>query len=83
MQIKDLIQKKDYDYISYRITLPEKAGGGDTFFGCAASKNGKLISLDGDNYYEDEEILDYREWSQPEDGIENGLTVVVEGVFVK
>lgn len=79
MTVGDLIKKKDYDYISWRVTLPESAGGGDTFFGVAASKNGKLISLDGDTYYEDEEILCYKEWSKPEEGINNGLTVVVEG----
>ena len=33
MTVKDLIKNKDYDYISWRVTLPEKAGGGDTFFG--------------------------------------------------
>lgn len=32
MAIGDLIKEKDYDYVEYRITLPESAGGGDIFF---------------------------------------------------
>lgn len=76
MTVKDLIQKKDYDYISWRITLPEKVGGGDTFWGCTSSKNGNLISLDGDTYDENTEILSYEEWSDEEEGIQNGLTIV-------
>lgn len=74
--VKDLIIKKDYDYISWRVTLPDEYGGGDTFFGTSRSKNGKLISLDGDIYDENTEIIKYEEWSAPEDGIMNGLTIV-------
>lgn len=82
MTVRDLIKNKDYEYISWRITLPESAGGGDTFFGCAASKDGELIPLDGDIYDEDEEVLSYEEWSQPEDNIQNGLTVVVQAEWM-
>ena len=79
MTVGDLIQNKDYDYISWRVTLPEKIGGGDTFIGCTRSENGKLIPLDGDIYLEKTEILEYREWSDEEEGIKNGLTIVCEG----
>ena len=41
------------------------------------SKNGKLISLDGDNYSEDKEIISYKEWYTRD--IKNGLTVIVQG----
>ena len=78
MIVKDLIEKKDYDYISWRVTLPEKSGGGDTFFGCAKSENGKLIPLDHDIYYGDEVVLRYEVWPKLEYGVKNGLTVVVE-----
>ena len=78
MTIGDLIKNKDYDYISWRVMLPEKCGDGDTFFGACKSKDGKLIPLDGDSYSEEEKVLEHQEWKQPEDGIENGLTVVVE-----
>lgn len=75
MTIGDLIKNKDYDYISYRLMLPD---GGNIFAGCFASKDGEIISLDGDTYSKDEEVLRYKEWSQPEDNMENGLTIVVK-----
>ena len=75
MTIGDLIKSKDYDYVSYRLTLPN---GGDTFTGCFVSKGGKIIPLDGDIYDKDEEVLSYKEWSSPEDDINNELTVVVK-----
>lgn len=74
MTIGDLIKNKDYDYIEYRIMLPN---GNDIFAGCFSSKDGKIISLDGDNYNKDEEILSYREWSNSKENIKNGLTVIV------
>lgn len=80
MTIGDLIKNKDYDYVSYRLTLPD---GVDTFAGCFASKDGEIISLDGDTIYdENDEVLSYKEWSEPEEGIKNGLTVVVEGEWI-
>lgn len=82
MTVGDLIKNKDYDYISWRATLPEKAGGGDTFFGCTKSENGKLIPLDGDIYSEDTKVLSYEEWSDEEEGIKNGLTIVYEGEWI-
>lgn len=82
MTIKDLIKNKDYDYISRRVTLPKKAGGRDTFFGCTRSENGKLIPLDGDSYDENTEIVSYEEWSDEEEGIKNGLTIVCEGEWI-
>lgn len=79
MTIGGLIKDKDYDYVSYRLRL---ADGGNIFAGCFASKNGEIISLDGDVYDKDEEVIKYKEWSQPEDEMENGLTVVVKGEWV-
>lgn len=38
MTIGDLIKNKDYDYVSYRLTLWD---GSDTFAGCFASKAAK------------------------------------------
>ena len=75
MTIGDLIKNKDYDYVSYRLSLLD---GSDTFAGCFASKGGEIIPLDGDIYDKDEEVLSCEEWSRPEDGIQNGLTVVVK-----
>lgn len=82
MTIGDLIKNKDYDYISWRVTLPERASGGDTFFGCTRSENGKLIPLDGDIYSEKTKIISYEEWEDEEEGIKNGLTIVCEGMWI-
>jgi hypothetical protein len=86
MRVKDLIKNKDYDYISWRITIDEAdremIGEDDIFFGVCRSVDGVLISGDGDTYSEEEEVLSYEEWSYPEKGITNGLTVVVEGVWI-
>lgn len=70
MTIGDLIKNKDYDYISYRTVVPGCSG--DIFTGIAQSKNGKLISLDGDYYSTDTEIVDYEEW---EDRNKRGVVV--------
>ena len=74
--IGDLIKDKGYDYISYRLTVDDKSKS--FFAGCFRSENGKIISLDGDVYSLDEEVLRYEEWNKPEEGIYKGLTVVVD-----
>ena len=82
MTVKDLISKKDYDWIGWRYTLPEDLGGGDMFFGVCKSVDGELISLDGDIYDENTEVLSYEEFTNLDEGIEKGVSVVVEGHFV-
>ena len=78
MTIGDLIREKDYDYVTYKMHFDSiKWGTYAETIGCFASKNGKIISLDGDTYSEEEEVLSYEEWSRPEKGIINGLTVIV------
>ena len=79
MTIGDLIKNKDYDYVSYRLTLRD---GSDTFAGCFASKDGEIIPLDGDIYDKDEEVLSYEEWYDTEEGIQSGLTVIVKGEWI-
>ena len=78
--VGDLIARKDYDYISWRVTAPKNLDEKDMFFGICQSKDGKLISIDGDSYSESEIVLRYEEWSDNE--IENGLTVVVEAEWL-
>lgn len=82
MKVKDLIKNKDYDYISYRLRIPDdkvRIYGESIFVGEAASKNGKLFSLDGDTIYDKEDVVvEYEEWSKPEENIKNGLMVVVK-----
>lgn len=80
MIVRNLIKDRDYNYIEWRMTLPESMGGGDTFFGSCESKNGKLIPHDQDYYSEDEEVIRYEEWSNEK--IKNGLTVVVKGNWI-
>ena len=77
MTIGDLIKNKDYDYIDYRIALLDPRFTEPIFAGVCKSENGKLISLDGDSYSEDEEVVSWKEWSSV--AVRNGLSVVVEG----
>ena len=56
MIVSDLIKNKDYDYISWRLYVNPDIQ--DIFAGICKSNNGKLISLDGDTRYsEDEEVI--------------------------
>ena len=73
--IGDLIKKKNYDYVSYRMKLNT---GDDIFAGCFKSKTGKIISLDGDVYSLGEKVIASEEWKNAEEGIKRGLTVLVE-----
>lgn len=75
MTVRDLIQKEDYDYIEWRLTAP---GGKEVFAGACRSCNGKLISLDGDSYSANEEVIRHEKWAGGE--VRNGLTVVTSGV---
>lgn len=81
LTLGDLIKKKDYDCISVRITSPPSIAERkpDMFLGFCHSKNGELISDDGDCYSKEEVVLSYEEWSNPAKKIENGLTVVIPG----
>ena len=76
MKIKDLIKNKDYDLIEWRVTAPPECDEKDMLFGYCKSENGKLISLDGDSYCENDEIISYEEWSSDE--YANALTVLEE-----
>ncbi|RHK98313.1 hypothetical protein [Blautia obeum] len=80
--IGELIKDKDYDYVSYRMLIPGFDEENGEFAGCFSSKNGEIIPLDYDTYYESEEVIASEEWNMPKEGIENGLTVVVEGEFL-
>lgn len=76
MSIKDLIEKEDFDFISFRLVLSEEE---DIFAGAAMSEKGKLISLDGDVYSESAKIIKSERWTNEEENIKNGITVWVEG----
>lgn len=77
MTIGDLIKNKDYDYVEYRV-IPPLDTAETMFFGAFKSVSGEIISLDGNTYHKSEEVLSYEEWSNPEKGIENGLTIIVD-----
>lgn len=72
MKIKDFFNK-DYDYVSYRICADKF---GPTFAGSFKIQNGRIISLDGDDYNPEEEVMSYEEWSN--DKYQNALTVTVK-----
>jgi hypothetical protein len=81
LTIGDLIKIKDYDYVEYRYKIATSLTpiykADSIFAGAFKTVNGKIISLDGDNYSQDQEVILYEEWEDPEEGIKNGLTVVV------
>lgn len=78
--IGDLIKNKNYDYVSYRITVLHKENEDpDIFAGAFKVDSGNIIPLDGDIYDPNKEVIASEEWSDPEDGIKNGLDIVVEG----
>lgn len=72
MTIRELIKNKDYDFIELRIIEPELHNS--VFVGTAKSENGELISLDGDTYRKDVEILAYEEWSGKK--VKNAVTIM-------
>lgn len=74
MTIKDLIKQKDYDYIELRELLPEEGSNVQIFIGACKSVGGELISLDGDYYSRQVNIVSYEEWSTGD--IKNGLTII-------
>lgn len=77
--IGDLIKNKDYDYVEYRVTIPSADEQKDVFAGAFRIESGKIITLDGGIYDSDKEVIKSEEWSNPEKGIKNGLTVIVSG----
>lgn len=87
--IGDIISGKNFDYVSYR-GYDEKrdfppATGNNTdgeFCGCFKVVNGEIIPLDGDSYSNKETVIASEEWTMPDEGIEKGLTVIVEMEFV-
>jgi hypothetical protein len=86
MTVRELISKKDYDYISFRVTVPPSFIDAEDedhseSYGVCHSINGELIPDDGDSYSIDEELVHWEEWSNDEFGIQNGLTVVEQGVW--
>lgn len=80
--IGDLIKNKDYDYVEYRVTIPSANEQKDIFAGAFRTESGKIIPLDGDIYDKNKEVIKSEEWSDLENGIKNGLTVIVSGGWV-
>lgn len=79
MTLAEIIKEKDYDYIELRM-ICEARKNGSIFYGEAKSVDGKLISLDEDNY--DEELnmepVSNREFKNPDRHVENGLSVTFD-----
>lgn len=87
--IRNVIAGKDYNYVSYRgydekRNMPPRTGNNTDgeFCGCFKVINGKIIPLDGDFYDEEETVIASEEWTMPDEGIERGLTIIVEMEFV-
>lgn len=89
MTIQDLIAKKDYDSIDIRYVIPDvdpKTLSFDDeidiytktiFAGLCKSKNGTLISLDGDTYSPTQEVVIYNEFVDEEENITAGITIIL------
>lgn len=87
--IGEIVAGKDYDYVSYcgydeKRNYPPATGNNTDgeFCGCFKVVDGKIIPLDGDSYDDSEPVIATEEWTMLDDGIEKGLTVVVEMDFV-
>ena len=76
MTIGELIKDKDYDFIELRVFDPELHKS--VFVGSAKSENGDLISLDGDTYRKESEVLEYDEWSDKK--VKNAVTIVCKSL---
>lgn len=91
MTIKDLIQNKDYDHIEIYLTLPkvthnkavwdkmteDEVWKNSIFMGIAKSEHGELISLDGDTYSDEDEVLYHEEFINEVEGVLQGLSIVI------
>lgn len=87
--IGEIVAGKDYDYVSYRgydekRNYPPVTGNNTDgeFCGCFKVKNGEIIPLDGDSYDDSEPVIATEEWTMPDEGIGEGLTVIVAMEFV-
>ena len=80
--IGDLIKNKDYDYVEYRIVIPSEDEPDDIFAGAFRTESGEIIPLDGDIYNQNKEVVESEEWSDLENGIKNGITIIVNGGYV-
>lgn len=69
MKLKDILKGKNYKYIEYYVILPQTLGGEIVFSGLCRYMNGELISLDGDTYSLEDELIRY-EVHRGEDGRE-------------
>lgn len=76
MTIGELIKDKDYDFIELRIY--DSKLHRNVFVGSTKSENGDLISLDGDTYRKESEVLDYEEWSGKK--VKNAATIVCKSL---
>lgn len=75
MTISDLIKKqnKDYDYIEFRMYIDGKT----VFCGSGESKCGELFFHDENDYdFINETVISYEEWSNVDNKVINGLTIV-------
>ena len=61
MKLRDILPQHAVEVIEVRTNCPSDHDPDDTLFGYCAWDGEKLISLDGDSYFLDEEVYQY-EW---------------------
>lgn len=75
--IGDIIDKRNYDYVSYRLWCDGEYREDGIFAGCFSVKDGIITPLDGDIYNKNEKVIASKEWTNEEEGVYSGLTIVV------
>ncbi len=75
MCLKDILKKLDIDFktIEYRTIISIDSNDVDTLFGYCRYIGGELMSLDGDNYDFNDEIIKYQIYK------DDWLTVWIDG----
>ena len=77
----DLIHKlnKNYDWIGIELILNNKRNCEFTFAGCfKMGDNDEIIPLDGDSYSKNMDVWYWEEFSNPDENVENGLSIWVK-----
>ena len=83
---KVITTKRDFDYLVRRTYIEEFpfTEDSDTIYSgvfAISHNNGvHIVSLDGDMYSLNTKIIAYEEWTDPDNGIYNGLDIIISNI---